>query len=44
MPETKAKVLIVDDEPSIRGAISAVLTDMGYGVRWAEDGYSALGR
>ena len=42
MPETKAKVLIVDDEPSIRGAISAVLTDVGYGVRWAEDGYSAL--
>ncbi|MGA2635130.1 MAG: response regulator [Terracidiphilus sp.] len=42
MPETKAKILIVDDEPSIRGAISAVLTEIGYGVRCAEDGHSAL--
>ncbi len=42
MPESRARILIVDDEPSIRGALSAVLTEIGYGVRCAEDGYSAL--
>lgn len=43
MLESKAKILIVDDEPSIRGAISGVLTEIGYGVRCAEDGDAALG-
>jgi CheY-like chemotaxis protein len=43
MPETKSKLLIVDDEPSIRSSMSAVLAEIGYGVRCAEDGFSALG-
>jgi DNA-binding NtrC family response regulator len=42
MPETKAKLLIVDDEPSIRSSMSAVLAEIGYGVRCAENGLSAL--
>jgi DNA-binding NtrC family response regulator len=42
MPETKAKLLIVDDEPSIRSSMSAVLAEIGYGVRCAEDGFAAL--
>jgi CheY-like chemotaxis protein len=42
MPGTKAKLLIVDDEPSIRSSMSALLAEIGYGVRCAEDGYSAL--
>jgi CheY-like chemotaxis protein len=43
MPETKSKLLIVDDEPSIRSSMSHVLAEIGYGVRCAEDGFSALG-
>lgn len=42
MPNTKAKVLIVDDEPSIRISLSLVLAEIGYQVRCAEDGLSAL--
>jgi len=42
VPETKASLLIVDDEPSIRTLMSQVLTDFGYRVRTAEDGISAL--
>lgn len=42
MPCTKATVLVVDDEPSIRTSMSLVLTDVGYGARSAEDGFSAL--
>jgi CheY-like chemotaxis protein len=42
MPETKASLLIVDDEPSIRESLSFVLTEVGYSVRATEDGFSAL--
>jgi CheY-like chemotaxis protein len=35
-------LLIVDDEPSIRESLSQVLTEIGYRVRSAEDGFSAL--
>ena len=42
MHETKAKLLIVDDEPSIRMSLSYVLAEIGYRVRTAEDGVSAL--
>ena len=42
MPNTKAKVLIVDDELLIRTTMSLVLGEMGYRVRTAEDGFSAL--
>ena len=37
-----ATLLIVDDEPSIRESLSHVLTEIGYRVRSAEDGFSAL--
>ena len=42
MRETKGRLLIVDDEPSIRASLSWILTDIGYSVRAAEDGFSAL--
>jgi CheY-like chemotaxis protein len=42
MPNTKAKVLVVDDEPLIRTTMSLVLAEMGYHVRSAEDGFCAL--
>jgi CheY-like chemotaxis protein len=42
MPGTKASLLIVDDEPSIREFLLWVLTEIGYSVRVAEDGLSAL--
>lgn len=37
-----AKLLIVDDEPSIRTSMAQVLTEIGYFVRSAHDGFSAL--
>ncbi len=37
-----AALLIVDDEPSIQESLSHVLTEIGYRVRSAEDGFSAL--
>ena len=36
------KLLIVDDDPSIRALLSEVLTEIGFSVRSAEDGFSAL--
>jgi CheY-like chemotaxis protein len=42
MPCTKERLLIVDDEPSIRESLSFVLIEIGYPVRAAEDGFSAL--
>jgi CheY-like chemotaxis protein len=46
MPDGKqdcsATLLIVDDEPAIRMSLSHVLTEIGYSVRSAEDGFSAL--
>ena len=42
MPETRTGILIVDDEPSVRMSMSLVLTEIGYQVRSAEDGSSAL--
>jgi CheY-like chemotaxis protein len=41
-PDCSARLLIVDDEPAIRTVISQVLTGIGYQVRSAEDGISAL--
>jgi len=35
-------LLIVDDEPAILESLSQVLTEIGYSVRFAEDGFSAL--
>jgi CheY-like chemotaxis protein len=42
MPDTKAKLLIVDDAPAIRTLLCDVLTEIGYRARTAEDGFSAL--
>jgi CheY-like chemotaxis protein len=42
MPNTKAKVLVVDDEPLIRTTMSMVLAEIGYQVRTADNGFSAL--
>jgi DNA-binding NtrC family response regulator len=42
MPNSPATLLIVDDEPTIRESLSQVLTEIGYRVRSAEDGLSAL--
>jgi CheY-like chemotaxis protein len=42
MPNAKASLLIVDDEPLIRTALSLILTEIGWRVRTAENGISAL--
>jgi CheY-like chemotaxis protein len=42
MLHTKVRLLIVDDEPSIRVSLSFIFTQLGYSVRCAEDGLSAL--
>jgi CheY-like chemotaxis protein len=42
MPITKARLLIVDDESSVRQSLCRVFEAIGYGVRTAEDGISAL--
>jgi CheY-like chemotaxis protein len=42
MPDTKPTLLIVDDEPAIRTSLSLLLAEIGYRVRTAEDGFSAL--
>ena len=42
MPSTKVKLLIVDDDASLRMLLSAIFTECGYSARSAEDGFSAL--
>ena len=42
MRDTRAKLLLVDDEPDIRMVLSAILTEMGHEVRSAADGFAAL--
>jgi CheY-like chemotaxis protein len=42
MPNLKARLLIVDDEPVITTALSHVFRGLGHSVRTAEDGFSAL--
>ncbi|MGA3080434.1 MAG: response regulator [Terracidiphilus sp.] len=42
MHTTLANLLIVDDEPVVRESLSLMLAEMGYRVRAAEDGFSAL--
>src|ERR1700733_16333245 len=44
MPKASLAVLIVDDEPHIRHSMSRILISLGYSVRCAEDGYTALAR
>ncbi len=43
MPTAKVKLLIVDDEVSLRSSLSQIFTPSGHSVRSAEDGFSALG-
>ena len=40
--QPRARILIVDDKPSVRSVMSAVLGEIGYRVRIAKDGLSAL--
>ena len=42
MAETRLRLLVVDDEPSLRTSLSLVLRELGYDVRSAENGFSAL--
>jgi len=42
MPDTKANLLIVDDDATIRMSLCCLLKHFGYRVRVAEDGLSAL--
>ena len=42
MFHAKVRLLIVDDEPSIRMLMTHLFTELGYSVRSAEDGFSAL--
>jgi len=38
----RANLLVVDDDQSLRRVLSLILQESGYGVRFAEDGFSAL--
>ena len=42
MPDTKIKLLVVDDEAGTRVSLSNIFTRLEYQVRTAEDGFSAL--
>jgi CheY-like chemotaxis protein len=42
MTGTKTDLLVVDDDPSIRNSLSQIFIQLGYAVRSAEDGFSAL--
>jgi CheY-like chemotaxis protein len=42
MPNTPTEILIVDDQQPVRTSLAHVLTELGYRVREAEDGFSAL--
>ena len=44
MVPARAKVLVVDDEESIRSVLREALTDAGHHVLTAENGQQALGR
>jgi DNA-binding NtrC family response regulator len=43
MAPTPARILIVDDEPDTCANLSDILTDLGYQVDTAQDGFAALG-
>ena len=42
MPDPRPRLLVVDDEVSLRTSLSLVLEHVGYDVRSAENGFSAL--
>lgn len=43
-PQQPIRVLVCDDEPAARSALSEMLRDEGYEVQSAADGYKALGK
>lgn len=42
MPETRLRLLVVEDDPSLRTSFLLVFRQLGYVVRSASDGFSAL--
>jgi len=42
MTDTRLRLLVVDDEPSLRTSLSLVLRQLGYDVRSAGNGFAAL--
>jgi CheY-like chemotaxis protein len=44
MQRTCRKILIIDDDPDLRGALAALLENQGYSVVEAEDGRDGLER
>lgn len=42
MPESKHRLLVVDDEPSVRNTLAMIMAVEGYEVTTAEDGFDAL--
>ena len=42
MPGTAGRILIVEDDPDLRGALAAILEDAGYSIVEAEHGGEAL--
>ena len=42
MPHRKNNILIVEDDVQLRALLTAILTQAGFRVRAAEDGFSAL--
>ena len=42
MSDTRLRLLVVDDEPSLLTSFGLVLGQLGYDVRSAGDGFSAL--
>jgi CheY-like chemotaxis protein len=42
MPDLPARLLLVEDEPLVRTSMAIALSEVGYAVRVAEDGFSAL--
>ncbi len=42
MPALRHKILVVDDEPSIRSSLAMILAVEGYEIATAEDGFDAL--
>ncbi len=42
MNETKAKIMVVDDDPGMLFTVTEILEDAGYEVYGAKDGYQAV--
>ncbi len=42
MPSSRSTILVIDDDPDLRGSLADILRDAGYVVATAHDGASAL--